>query len=358
MQMELLPDGKCVIHLDQSGKAACGIDNTRMRSGELSIVSCVDCLNITGKKLDKYTLCNHNGDYTIYGRESGYSYTRVLNCIECGEHITLDTLPQRLLTKMYGQMEYKKDNDEILPPIDLCIVFSGVCAVPLSKVFFSSLVKVTKLQGITFHLINIDVPEVEFVQITEMVTGCKIYQRPPVPVKLANRTNNWLGIDAEWSSNWVVENCGNNQFAVLSHFDIFFMRDFLTLLRRRINNKIGMLSQHRPIVLINREAFKQSCFKFRSEGPFRAVLRNDNHNEFFMYHTNDPRSASSVLQTGFDTGELLELELRILGWEVNPMREEAEEHFYHFNGGGRVVNGDELISIRNRARMFIDEYSL
>ncbi len=83
---------------------------------------------------------------------------------------------------------------------------------------------------------------------------------------------------------------------------------------------------------------------------------------------NDPRGqVSGSLMLGADTGDLLELELRTRGWEVNPMRgpglgEEASESMYHFYGGARVTpelnDGSEFISIKRRAQMFIEEYQI
>ncbi len=305
-------------------------------------------------------MCDHTGEYDIRTIvNSGHFLDRVYHCRECWANMKVDVLPPYLLARMYGFPMRGDLPQDPLPPVDFCVVFSGVLALPLARLFFWSLEQcAATLEGVTFHLVNIDVPGRDFDQIEDMVPEVHCYRRPPVPERLLARGSNRLGIDAEWSSNWAVEHCGGERFVVLSHFDIFFVRDFLTLLRSRVTPRTGQLGHHRPIILLNRDVFHQSIFKFRSEGPFRGVMRTDDSKGFFIYHPDDPRAAGDYIQTGFDTGELMELELRVLGWEVDPLIAECEQSLYHFTGGGRVLDGPELVSLKRRVKMFTEEYGV
>lgn len=306
-------------------------------------------------------MCDHNGEYTIYTRVAGYGSTRVYNCCICGVQMALDTLPQYLLKRMYG-VPTKSNTVDNLPLVDFCVVLSGVNALPLSRIFFWTLQQTTSLEGVTFHLINKDIPGEEFHKIIEMVPKCNTYTRPPVLNTIMDRNvgpyKNLLELDTEWSCNWTVGNCGVNKFVVLSHFDIVFLQDFLSYLRSRATHRTGMLGQHCPFMLLNRDAFSQSCFKFRAEGPFKAIINKQVPREFNLYHPADTRVTDDALQTGFDTGELLELELRTMGWECDPLRSEFDRHFYHFSGGGRVNSGHEFNTIQRRTKMFIEEYNV
>ncbi len=115
--------------------------------------------------------------------------------------------------------------------------------------------------------------------------------------------------------------------------------------------------------MVNREAYAQSGAGFRTAGPFAAVTLPEQPDQFWLYVPNDervvnPDARSRVLTTSFDTGELLELELRTYGWVCNPMREAFNKYFYHFAGAGHIVGDDQLADIRRRMKMFTDEYAI
>lgn len=314
-------------------------------------------------------MCDHLGDYSTCTLWYGYNWVRVYDCLSCGARLAMDTLPQRLLRRLYGEL-YRAPESEPLVPVDFCVTFSGPNALLLARVCFGSLLRTAgSLEGVVFHLVNKDVPPEEFAALAGLIPNdckCWLYDRPSVPSSLllepayARRGMGMdsLVVDVDWSYRFMTEKCGSVNFVVLANFDLFFVGDFLNLLRSRVTRNTGMLGQHCPFMLLSREAYQSSHFKFRSEGPFKVVPRPGSPGECYLYHPDDLRAVGAALQVGFDAGELLELELRLQGWEVDPLRQEFDRYFYHFSGGGRVYGGDEMVSIRDRATMFIEEYGL
>jgi hypothetical protein len=243
--------------------------------------------------------------------------------------------------------------------IDLCVIFSGVIAEPLARVFFWSLKRTTDLEGVTLHLVNAGIPNDELLRIQSMAfAGSHIYYRPSIPDAILQRGDELVRADTEWSCEWTMRNCGVNNHVVLSHFDVMFTRDYLSRLRRRVTKRTGMLGHHCPVLLLSRRAFAQSTTKFRAIGPLKVAPSEIGG--YHLYHPADPQSTDNAIQVGFDTGELMRLELRCLGWDCDAERHKFGQHedFYHFVGGGRVCGGDELVSIRSRAEHIIQEQGI
>lgn len=253
-----------------------------------------------------------------------------------------------------------------LPKVDYCVVFSGANAVRLAQVYFGSLRRTTDTTGVTFHLVNRGVPDEDFARIVAMAPECKTYERPPIPAqtlaaaakRLRPLDENDMGLDVEWTCNWVVENCGTEKFVVLSHFDLCFKDDFLNFLRGKVTDRTGILGHHAPFMLLNREAFRESVLKFHADGgPFYAVVREDAPSHFWLRYHGDPRVGGRVFETGFDSGELLELELRARGWHCDPLKEHFDEYFYHFWGGAYKTDGHpDFASIVADADWLINRY--
>lgn len=372
IEAEMFPDGsgRWVVHLDRDGMTICGKNDVKIRTNEVMAANCEKCLTLYSGGVvisSNNTRCNHSGSYTTFLRMVGYRPVRVYKCEKCGEQLAMDTLPQHLLRRMYPQTKREPIPSKLWMKVDFCVAIGGPSAISLSRVFFHSLNEVTTtFAGVTFHLVNRGVADDIFNEVCAMVSGCETYVRPPIPDSMMRRAkrrahpigDDLLSLDTEWTYEWMIKNCGNNQFVAMSHFDIFFVGDFLNYLRGKITPNTGMLGQHCPFMFINREAFSHSYFKFRCESGLYAVPIGPETKQCHLYYANDPRMTSNAMPIGLDNGELLELELRILGWDTASLREEFDNYFYHFTGGDRVVDGPELKSIHDRARMFIEEYNI
>ncbi len=296
-------------------------------------------------------MCDHLGDYALYTRHVNKVPIRVYDCKGCGAQMAMDSLPQHLLKRVWGNAERGPAPARELPPIDFCVIISGKSALKLCRVFFWSLLRTAgTLDGITFHLVNNGVSEKEFDSVCELIPGC-------------GRYNFLVEIELNKVMEWEMKYCGDTEYVVISHFDIFFARDWVNRLRAMITPRTGQLGSHCPFLLLKREAFGQSLLKFNSLPQFRIVPDGPNCD---AYALDDPRGKDGLL-LGFDTGDCLELELKSRGWEVNPLRgpglgEEASESMYHFYGGARVTpdlnDGTEFVSIQRRVDMFIEEYQI
>ncbi len=299
-----------------------------------------------------YSMCDHLGEYFLFTRHVNKVPIRVYQCKACGQQMAMDTLPQNLLKRMWGNVERGSLPLHDLPPIDFCVIINGVNALQLCRVYFWSLFKtLSTAKGITFHLFNNYIPEDEFEHICELV-----------PAKV-HKYCLYRDVPLLKALEWVITNCGTNKFIAMSHFDVFFAKDYTNYLRAQITPKTGQLGSHCPFIILNRDAFEQSIMKFRLIGPFKVVPDGPNCD---TYVTEDPRGANGLNQ-GFDCGDVLELELRTNGWHVDPMRgpglgDEAAESWYHLVGGARVTpelnDGSEYVSIKRRAQMFIEEYQI
>ena len=300
-------------------------------------------------------MCDHLGHYTLLTRHVNKVPIRLYHCHTCNAQMAMDSLPQHLLRRMWGNIEHGPLlHGRDLPPIDFCVIISGKNALQLCRVFFWSLLRTAgTLEGITFHLVNNGVSGEEFDAVCQLMLkykgSKKHYISPP------------MGLNDVME--WEMENCGTAKYVVLSHFDLFFAKDWVNRLRSMITPKTGQLGSHCPFLLLSREAFAQSKIKFNSLPQFRMVPDGGNCDIFTL---DDPRGKDGYL-LGFDTGDCLELELRCRGWEVNPMRgpglgDETAEVMYHFYGGARVTpdlnDGSEFLRIQKRAQMFIEEYNI
>lgn len=297
-------------------------------------------------------MCDHLGNYELLTEHVNKVPMRKYHCYACDARMAMDSLPQHLLRRMWGHVDRGPAPDCQLPPIDFCVILYGVNALQLCRVFFWSLFRtLSTLEGITFHLFNNGVGEAEFERVCDLIPAdCRRY-------------NLYREVGLLELLNWEMKYCGTEKYVVMSHFDMFFAKDWTNRLRSQITPKTGQLGSHCPYLLLNREAFNQCFYKFRSIGPFKVVPDGPNVD---TYVTSDPRGANGLNQ-GFDCGDILELELRTNGWEVDPKRgpglgDEAAESWYHFTGGGRVRPEDcannEFESIRRRAQMFIEEYQI
>lgn len=255
--------------------------------------------------------------------------------------------------------------DLMLPKVDFCVPIGGPASVILCRMFFGSLFKTSDTSDTTFHLINKGLSNSEAKEIESMFRGTGhdpiwySYDKP-----FNHSTSN--SKDTYETDEWLMDNCGASKWVVLSHFDMYFKLDFLSNMKRRINDnnpRQAMLGQHCPIMMLNREAYRESWIKFKDVAPFFAVMIDrDPKNQAKLRFGNDKRIGGQVIPiVGFDVGELLELELRIRGWEVEPLQEEFDAHFHHFGGGGSFFNGvnryqDEIVkSYHRRAAKYISE---
>jgi hypothetical protein len=234
--------------------------------------------------------------------------------------------------------------------VDWCVPLNGPNVDVLARLFFGSFLRLCDVRGVTFHIIDRGIDPAHMEQVRWLLRDQEVvFYNLPVPPDV---------MDVVYCANWCLEHCGERKWCILSHFDILFHRDYLMNLRNRLSEEVGQLGQHGSgIILLNRQAFRESVFKFFSMAPFYLVDNQWPAGRWKLRFKEDRRIGGNCFELhGFDVGELLELELRVKGWRVEPLEEEYNTHFEHLRGGGSEFLPEQVAAMRSRAQALIDAY--
>lgn len=159
---------------------------------------------------------------------------------------------------------------------------------------------------------------------------------------------------------WMLDNCGTEEWCFISHFDIDFRQP---LLRRYIDASgpldqgMGQVGAHATgLVGYRRLAVKQCSVGFNAVSGF--VLTTDHRNVHVVRHGTDSRCRENPTPIhGFDVGELLELNIAGKGWGIySPPDYELNEWRIHL-GTGSGHCGDYNLK-RNEALGHLARYDL
>ncbi len=224
-------------------------------------------------------------------------------------------------------------------PLDFCVSVQGPMAKDLMRLFLGSLVRHCRTDGVKFHFVcrNGNSWTADNPYLKELDWNVRY-------LSFAHTQ------DVNYCADWMLKNCGTEKWACLSHFDMWFKKDWLTYAREHTADDVALVGVHCPIMLINRDAYAQSVVKFNTMDGFCAVPLTDSSRDWKLRHRLDPRSAGGLPVRGFDTGELLELEMRSRGWKVHPLNvyneeestEEGHPWFKHIGGGGTHTSEAEV----------------
>ncbi len=198
--------------------------------------------------------------------------------------------------------------------IDFCVALSGSdeSVAALWSLFWRTLKDKCDLTGVKFHLVNKNVGKSVVERAAEMASA-EVHDLPFVWARYDGAgTRSTTSDDVAFTYNYMVTKCGTERWVCLSHFDLYFKKDWLTEARSLARDLVGMVGHHCPIMLLDREAYKKSKVQF------------------------------SVVP-GLNTGQGLERELCELGYQTESFEDfnhESEnnnghhEWFHHIGGGG------------------------
>ncbi len=220
-----------------------------------------------------------------------------------------------------------------LPPIDFCVSVQGPMQRDLMRLFLGSLVKHCRTDGVKFHFVNREADKWSADKTYLREIDYTIYD---LPIECSD-----MGSDVSYCANWMVNRIGVNRWVCISHFDMWFKKDWLTYARSHIADDVALIGVHCPIMLVNRKAYARSVVKFNMFSGYYAVPINDGSGHYKVRHELDPRAKGGSPVRGFDNGEMLELEMRSKGWKVLPLNvfneepptEEGHAWFHHIGGG-------------------------
>lgn len=219
--------------------------------------------------------------------------------------------------------------------IDFCVSFIGENAGLLAQVCFETLGRYCDLTCINIHLINKQVSNKVWSEVMQ-AAGCL-----DVPVRIYNLDTGWSPYrgavdqysynyggsgeynDAARTAEWVVNNCGDAEWCILSHFDVIWRADIVKWLKEKQQfSGAMMVGSHCPIMLLNRGAYQRCGVKFDAVGG------------------------------QYDVGVILGRALNSVPLDGDPGMEWC---FHHMGGGGSYHSIEEFDSMRQRAREFIEK---
>jgi hypothetical protein len=237
-----------------------------------------------------------------------------------------------------------------MPPkmIDLCVALNGPHVGVMLPFFWHSLHNVcgTELQNFRIHFVDkgctgavkrwlqsISSPQIIIHQLYETFGETNQTNRKPVPNIVS---------DCAGTCKWMIDNCGDCEWCIISHFDIAFRQDLLGWYRILLKDGVGQVGSHSSgVVCYRRGAVRQCSVGFESFSGFNLV-RDQARRVMVLRHYSDSRcDDKSTPVHGFDVGELLELNLVAKGWEVMSLSHRELDTWRYHLGTGSGHCGDQ-----------------
>lgn len=257
-----------------------------------------------------------------------------------------------------------------MPPIDLCISLNGPLVDVLLPLALETLHRHDTLEGVRLHLVDKDCTEPvkrylfglqESGQATvHQFQSPPRFKHPSCPILSAELESERDVVNGTVTTlDWMTKNCGSEEWVFIMHFDVEFLGPWLSYLRGKIDSGVGQIGDHAcALVGYNRTALRQAEVGFHSmSGYFMTV---DHYGNSKVRHGSDVRCVSKVTPIhGFDTNELLELNLQHWGWKVIADTDVASNRWRVHNGSGSGRCGDIVNkTIRQRAQERLDQLNI
>jgi hypothetical protein len=243
-------------------------------------------------------------------------------------------------------------------PIDLCISLSGPLVDVLLPITLETLKRHDSMDGVTLHLVDKDCahPVKRHIASLSQHGNAKIYSftSPPRFKDGCPKTEKEAELDVVNGTvttlNYMAKYCGTSEWVFISHFDLEFKAPWLSYYRGKIAESVGQIGDHAVgLVGYNRNAIKQCEVGFGSMSGFFIV--KDHQNNLKLRHGSDPRCVDKTMPlTGWDTNELLELNMQHFGWRIVADTDDQSRVWRVHNGSGSGRCGDTVNQlIRSRA---------
>lgn len=254
----------------------------------------------------------------------------------------------------------------MVPPklIDLCIALSGPHVGVMLPFFWHALHDVcgTEIQNFRIHFVVRDDCSEPVQEWLDSITDPKvIIHRIRGQFFELNQTNRRpchnIVADCAGVCKWMLKNCGDCEWCIISHFDIAFRQDLLNRYRIMLKDNVGQLGSHSSgVVCYRREAVRQCSVGFESFSGFNLADDFDRRVKVIR-HYSDSRGGQSTPIHGFDVGELLELNLAAKGWEIISESHEVLNTWRYHLGTGSGHCGDQ-VQKRNEALAILEARKL
>lgn len=248
-----------------------------------------------------------------------------------------------------------------MEPIDLCICVSGPLVDVLLPIALETLHRHDKLDDVRLHIISKGCSDaVEKYLLALGISDQAEIRHFSSPERPKDEKRPWLGdaMEAErdvvngtvTTLDWMVKNCGHSRWVFVMHFDIEFKAPWLSYYRGKIAEGVGQIGDHAVgMVGYNRNAVRQAEVGFHSMSG--CFVTKDHYGNTKIRHGSDVRCVDKTNPLcGWDTNELLELNLQHWGWKVIIETDDASQVWrtHHGSGSGRCGDGANTL-IRQRA---------
>jgi hypothetical protein len=235
--------------------------------------------------------------------------------------------------------------------IDLCVAINGKNLDVQLPMFFESFYRVVNQAHLIVHVVDKGIGEKERDYLNRLrdIHGDKfiIYdlKEPYVEIHTPRCTPvSWCGGDTAYTCKWMMENCGTNDWVIMSHFDIMFKGDIINVMAQHIADDVGMIGQHsQGIVFINRIAYGQTFVEFwPMSGCFAVPFGSPG--VFKVRHERDPRCFEKTFRVEqFDVAELLEINIQARGWKFVAIEPSVcRDHRDHIVCGSGYNNNQQV----------------
>lgn len=229
--------------------------------------------------------------------------------------------------------------------IDLCISLSGPLVDVLLPITIETLHRNDYLDGVRLHLVDKDCtpPVKRYLREMQESGQATVYQFQSPPRFRAEGVPELNPGDEEERNvvngtvstlKWMSQNCGTEEWVFIMHFDVEFKAPWLTYLRDKIAPEVGQIGDHAcGLVGYRRLALRQCEVDFSC--MWNLFITKDHYGNWKLRHLRDPRLTDrSMPYHGWDTNELLELNLQHWGWDVITETDVQSNKWRVHNGSG------------------------
>lgn len=238
---------------------------------------------------------------------------------------------------------------------DICISLCGPVVGYLLPIVLNGLDKFEQCKPSEIHLVDEDCSEPVKLHLKTLATkGYNTYSynspqrfKPEGAPDLGSaleyeRDRVWLNID---SQQWMISNCGNAEWVFILHFDVEFKVPWLTHLSSMIDDSTAQVGAHNcGLVGYRRAALKQAHVGIDSISG--TYLVKNHYGRWKIRHKDDPRCTDKSIEVeGWDTNELMELNLQHLGWKVKVETDVESNKWRVHNGSGSGRCGEPSVSM-------------
>lgn len=238
---------------------------------------------------------------------------------------------------------------------DICISLCGPVVGYILPIALHGLEKFEKADPTTIHLVDEDCSEPVNRYLKSLaLKGYNIhsYQSPKRfkpegapdlgPSLEYERDRVWLNIDTQ---QWMIDRCGVCDWVFIMHFDVEFKAPWLSHLSSMVDDLTAQVGAHNcGLVGYRRAALRQTNVGIDSMSG--TYLVKNHYGVWKMRHKSDLRCSDlSIPIEGFDTNELLEINLQHLGWKVKVETDVESNKWRVHNGSGSGRCGEPSVSM-------------